>query len=100
MTPVTPVYRWIQFDRCEECGVDAGARCMDENDNPAVHPCLGRVRRTGAVREGHFCRHGHRVEGANARVKRSGYAECRECHNNSARESMRRHRATKNEKHE
>jgi hypothetical protein len=93
MTPTTPVYRWIQMAKCEECGAAAGERCMTLDDERADHPCEGRKRHT-AVRVGDLCPRGHRVVGANV-LTRGKYQECRECHNEHARQSMARRRAKK-----
>jgi adenine-specific DNA methylase len=43
MTTPTPVYRWIQMARCDECGAAAGERCMTLDDEKAEHPCDGRA---------------------------------------------------------
>jgi hypothetical protein len=92
MTPTAPVYRWMSFAACEECGVGAGERCMTPNDEKAQHPCQGRKRRTGAMRVGGACKRGHLVRGTNV-LMRGRYEECRECHNRQAAESMARRRA-------
>ena len=84
-----PTYHWIAFAPCAECGVDRGERCMDQDDEPAEHPCLGRSRTPGRGMIDKTCKFGHLVVGNNI-LHRGKYEHCRECHNRHSREQYER----------
>jgi hypothetical protein len=37
------VSAWTRFQRCDECGVDAGKACRDDDDVPMLKPCRVRL---------------------------------------------------------
>ena len=46
---------WARFQRCDECGVDAGKACRNDDDVPMLKPCRVRLLDTDVLPHCFWC---------------------------------------------
>ena len=89
--------RWSKLVHCDECGVDAGERCMTPDQEKADDPCPGRGRlpkkRPGPTGPRSHCLRGHAMDAANAVVRPNGMRECKQCRKDRERAAVTAKRA-------
>jgi hypothetical protein len=49
------VSAWTRFQHCDECGVDAGKACRDDDDVSMLKPCRGRLLDTDVLPRCFWC---------------------------------------------